>query len=114
MPDAYEKALRDKYDASKMFWASAQVMSLTHGYWNVTSPIVAEAVRQSEKKSFELVESSRNLPKNKFVAALNQNAVKVFDDWKNLYTKLLLKYDGGAGVKYDERHLPEPDAPTKY
>ena len=114
MPAAYEKALRDTYDASKMFWASAQVMSLTQGYWNVTSPIVAETVRQSEKKSFELVESSRNLPKNKFVAALNQNAVKVFDDWKNLYTKLLLKYDGGAGVKYDERHLPEPDAPTKY
>ena len=97
-----------------MYWASVQVMALTQGFWNVISPTVAEAVRQSEKKSFELIEASRNLPKNKFVDALNRNAVAVVDDWKNLYIKLLLKYDGGAGVKYDERHLPVPDAPTKY
>lgn len=114
MPSAYEKALRDTYDASKMYWASAQVMALTQGYWNVMSPIVAETVQQSEKNSLKLVEASAGLSKNKFVAALNQNAVKVFDDWKNLYTQLLLKYDAGAGVKYDERHLPDSDAPTKY
>ncbi|MBR1645757.1 MAG: C69 family dipeptidase [Selenomonadaceae bacterium] len=114
IPAAYEKALRDTYDTSKMYWASAQVMALTQGYWNIMSPIVAQTVQQSEKNSLKLVESSQGLSKNKFVAALNQNAVKVFDDWKNLYTKLLLKYDAGAGVKYDEKNLPEPDAPTKY
>ena len=78
------------------------------------SPTVAEAVAQSEKNSLELVESSLKLSKNKFAATLNQNAVKVFDDWKNLYKKLLIQYDGGAVVKYDERHLPAPDAPTRY
>ena len=114
MPAAYERALRDTYDASKMYWASIQVMGLTQGYWNALSGTVEEAVSKSEKNSLELVEKSLNLPKNKFAAALNQNAVKVFNDWKNLYTQLLLKYDGGAGVKYDERHLSAPEVPTKY
>ena len=89
-------------------------MALTQGFWNVMSPTVAEAVKQSELDSLKLVESSAGLSKDKFVAALNRNAVKVFDDRKNLYTRLLIKYDGGAGVTYDERHLPAPDAPTKY
>ena len=114
MPAAYNKALRDEYDASKMYWASTQVMSLTQGYFSVISPTVAEAVSESEKNSLELIESSLNLPKNKFAATLNQNAVKVFDDWKKLYTRILIKYDGGAGLKYDERNLPAPSAPTKY
>ena len=114
MPNAYEKALRDTYDASKMYWASAQVTALTQGFWNVMSPTVAEAVQQSEANSLKLVESSAGLSKEKFVAALNRNAVKVFDDWKNLYTRLLVKYDVGAGVTYDERLLPAPDVPTKY
>lgn len=114
MPNAYEKALRDTYDASKMYWASAQVTALTQGFWNVMSPTVAEAVQQSEANSLKLVESSAGLSKDKFVTALNRNAVKVFDDWKNLYTRLLVKYDVGAGVTYDERLLPAPDVPTKY
>ncbi|MBR0260707.1 MAG: C69 family dipeptidase [Selenomonadaceae bacterium] len=50
MPDAYYQALRDKFDDSKMFWASTQVMALTQGYFNVVSPTVAAAVAQSEKK----------------------------------------------------------------
>ena len=113
MPAAYNFALKDKYDDSKMFWASSQVTALSRGYWNSLGGTVSEAVNQSEKNSLELVESSKGLPKNKFAATLNQNALKVFDDWKNLYKKLLLHYDGGASVKYDE-HLPAPDAPTKY
>ena len=114
MPDAYHHALRDEYDASKMFWASSQVMALTQGYWNVMSPIVAEAVEESERNSLKLVEESLNLSKDKFAATLNKNAVKVFEDWKRLGVQLLMQYDGGAGVKYDERHLPASEAPTKY
>ncbi len=114
LPAAYDKALRDTYDASKMYWASAQVMALTQGFWSVMSPTVAEAVHRSEADSLKLVESSKGLTKNKFVAALNQNAIKVFDDWKELYLRLLLKYDSGAGVTCDERHLPAPYAPTHY
>ncbi|MBR0260706.1 MAG: hypothetical protein IJQ85_02820 [Selenomonadaceae bacterium] len=67
-----------------------------------------------KKNSLELVESSLNLSKNKFAATLNQNAIKIFGDWKNLYKRLLVQYNGGAGVQYDERHLPTLDAPTKY
>ena len=114
MPAAYNFALKDKYDDSKMFWASGQVTALSRGYWNSLGDTVSDAVNQSEKNSLKLVESSAGLPKNKFAATLNQNAVKVFDDWKQLYTRLLLKYEGGAGVKYDERQISAPDAPTKY
>ena len=114
MPDTYNHALRDKYDDSKMFWASSQVTALSRGYWNSLSDTVSDLVNQSEKNSLELVESSRNLSKNKFAATLNQNAVKVFDDWKNLYTQLLIEHNVGADVKYDERNLPAPDAPTEY
>lgn len=114
MPDAYHHALRDTYDGSKMFWMSNQIIALSRGYWNSLGGTVEEAVRQSEKNSLELVESSRTLSKEKFAATLNKNAEKVFEDWKNLYTRLLIQYDGGAGVHYDERHLPAPDAPTKY
>ena len=63
MPDAYCKALRDTFDAAKMYWASVQVMALTQGFWNSISPTVAEAVQQSEANSLKLVEASRNLPK---------------------------------------------------
>ena len=114
MPEAYEKARRDIYDDSKMFWVSSQVMALTQGYWSVLSGMVAEAVSQDEKISLKLVEKSLNLPKNKFVAALNQNAYSVFNDWRVLYTHLLSKCDTGGGIKYDERYLPAPEAPTKY
>ena len=114
MPAAYNFALKDKYDDSKMFWASGQVTALSRGYWNSLGEMVSDAVNQSEKNSLELVESSLNLPKNKFAAILNQNAEKIFGDWKNLYTRLMIQYDGGAGLKYDERNLPEPAAPTEY
>jgi len=89
-------------------------MALTQGYFNVMSPTVADAVRKAETDSLKLVESSKGLSKSTFVATLNQNAGKIFDDWKNLYTRLLIKYDGGAGVTYEERRAPDPDAPTKY
>jgi len=114
IPAAYNKALRDTYDATKMYWTSTQIMGLTNGYWNVLGGTVEEAVQQSEKNSFELVESSRSQSKDKFAATLNQNALKVFDDWKKLYMQLLIQYNGGGGVEYDERNLPAPYAPTEY
>ena len=114
MPAAYNSALRDEYDDSKMFWASSQVTALSRGYWNSLGETVEKAVEQSEKTSLKLVNSSRKLSKEKFAATLNQNALKVFDDWKNLYAQLLIQYNGGEGVKYDERHLSTPDAPTNY
>ena len=111
MPAAYNHALRDTYDPSKMFWASAQVMALNQGFHCTLNPLVAEVVTKAEAKSLRLVESSLNLPAKKFAEVLNSNAVELVDDWKNLYTRLLLKYDAGAGVKYDARHMPNPETP---
>ena len=112
LPEAYSKALRDTYDDSKMYWASNHVMALTQGYYNIMYPTVLESIRQSEEKSLQLVNASQGLSKEKFSEALNQNAVKIFDDWTTLYKKLLAKYNGGAGVRYEK--IPTPDTPTKY
>lgn len=114
MPAAYNHALRDTYDPSKMFWASAQVMAFNQGFYCTINPLVAEAVAKAEAKSLRLIESSLNLPAKKFAEVLNRNAVELVDDWKNLYTRLLIKYDAGAGVKYDVRHMPNPETPKKY
>lgn len=114
LPAAYDKALRDEYDATKMYWASTQVMALSAAYRSTLGGTIDEAVGKAERNSLRLVESSLNLPKNKFAATLNQNAVKIFDDRKNLYTRLMIQYDGGAGLKYDEKILPAPSAPTEY
>ena len=114
MPAAYEKALRDTYDPSKMFWASSQIMALNQGFWNIMSPIIAADVAEVEKNSLKLVESSLNLSAKKFAETLNQNAVKIFNSRKNLYTRLLIEYNSGAGVKYDARHLPDTGTPNKY
>lgn len=112
LQEAYTKAQRDTYNPSKMYWASNQVMALTQGYYNIMHPIVSEALRESEEKSLHIVESSKGLPKDKFVKRLNENAINVFDDWKGLYAKLLTKFNGGAGVRYEK--LPTPDTPAEY
>lgn len=114
MPEAYNHALRDTYDPSKIYWASAQVMALNQGFFNAMNPIVAEAVRQSENDSLQLIQSSLDQSQKKFADTLNRNAIKIVDDWKKLYVRLLLKYDSGAGVRYDANHLPDADAPQKY
>lgn len=69
-----------------------------------------------DKKNFfaKLVESSLNLPKNKFAAALNDNAVKIFNERKKLYEQLMIQYNSGAGIDYDKKNSPVPDAPTNY
>ena len=112
MPEPYSHALRDTYDPSKMLWASNQVMALTQGFFNVMYPIVSEAVQKSEENSLRLVNSSRGLSKEKFAEALSENAVKTFDDWKELHARLLVKYNAGAGIQY--KHCPIPDTPTEY
>lgn len=114
LPDAYTRAVRKTFDPTKMFWVSSQIMSLTQGFYNVVGPIVAEDVQRTEENSLRLVESSRSLPKNKFAAALNDNAIKIFNERKKLYERLMIHYSSGAGITYDERHQPKPDALTEY
>ena len=113
-PDAYTHALRRKYDASKMFWVSNQIMALTRGYYNSFGEIVEEAVRKSERKSLKLIESSLGQSKDEFAATLNKNAAKIFDERKELYTRLLVKYNCGEGVEYRRKNLPASEAPEKY
>ncbi len=65
-------------------------MALSAAYRSTLGGTIDEAVGKAERNSLKLVESSLNLPENK------------------------LELDGGAGLKYDERNLPEPAASTEY
>ena len=112
MPEPWSHALRDTYDASKMWWAANQVMALDLACFTVMHPIIAEAVQRSEEASLRLVEASRGLDPEAFAQALSDNAVRTFEDWKALGGRLLQKFDGGCGVQY--KHCPIPDTPTEY
>lgn len=111
-PEAFKHALRDTYDPTKMYWTANQVMSMSQGYFNVMYPLVREKVGASEDRSMRLVKSCNGLSKEEFARELNRNALRVFDDWKQLYAKLLTKYNCGAGIQYGI--LPKPDTPEKY
>ncbi len=114
MPEAYNHILRKEYDGSKMWWASNQIKALAGGYYRSFGKTVEKAIHQVEKNSFNLVKSSLNLSEEKFAEALNENALKIFDAWKKLYEKILIRYDGGAGIDYDKKNLPKSEIPNKY
>ena len=114
MPKSYNHSLRDVYDPSKMYWASSQVMALTQGYFSVMYPIVGEAVQNSETMSMKLVNESLGFSREAFADALRQNAIDTVKDWQSLYVRLLMKYDGGAGVIYDKTHFPDPRTLEEY
>ena len=111
VPEEY-RALRDTYDPAKMYWTSNEVMALTQGYFNIMSPMVRKAVERSEANSVRLVNASAGLSKEQFAEALRGNALKIFEDWKELSGQLLMKFNAAAGVKYE--HRPEPNTPKGY
>ncbi|MBE6096502.1 MAG: dipeptidase [Schwartzia succinivorans] len=111
VPKEY-RALRDTYDSTKMYWTSNEVMALTQGYFNIMSPIVRDAVERSEANSVRLINASSGFLKEQFADALRGNALKIFEDWKELSRRLMMKFNAAAGVKYER--LPAADTPKKY
>ncbi|WP_462332997.1 C69 family dipeptidase, partial [Schwartzia sp. (in: firmicutes)] len=111
VPEEY-RALRDTYDSAKMYWTSNEVMALTQGYFNIMSPVVREAVERSEANSVRLINASSGFSKEQFADALRGNALKIFEDWKELSRRLMMKFNAAAGVKYER--LPAADTPKKY
>lgn len=112
LPKPYEKALRDTYDPDKIYWASTQVMALNQGYFNIMSPMVSQAVANSEETSLGLVKFASSFDRERFADMLQENAVRNFQNWQELYQELLKKYNGGQGVKYDM--MPAPETPDTY
>ncbi len=76
------------------------------------APIVKDAVEGAEKNSMQLVGSSSGLTKEQFADALRKNALKIFEDWKQLSTKLLMKFKSDVGIEYEKQ--PKPDTPKNY
>ena len=103
--------MRDTYDPTKMYWTSNEVMALTQGYFDVMAPTVREAVEQSEANSRRVIQSSLGLSKEQFAGKLRENAMHIFDDWKQLSKRLLMKFKADVGIKYE--HQPTPDTPTE-
>ena len=111
VPEEYH-ALRDTYDPSKMFWTSNEIMALTQGYFNIMSPIVKNALEKSEANSQQLINASAGLSKENFAEALRDNALNIFEDWKQLSVQLLMKFKSDVGIEYQRQ--PQPDTPTEY
>ena len=106
------RALRDTYDPAKMYWTSNEVMALTQGYFNIMAPTVKAAVEKSEANSQQLINASAGLSKEQFAEALRDNALKIFEDWKQLSVELLMIFKSDVGIEYQRQ--PKPDTPTEY
>ena len=60
----------------------------------------------------QLVDSSSGLTKEQFADALRKNSLKIFDDWKQLSVRLLMKFKSDVGIEYEKQ--PKPDTPEHY
>lgn len=96
---AYEQVDNGRFDGSKMWWVSAQVTTLTRGYFNnLIGDVRAEAARL-EARSVELIERSSGLSAEEFSTALMKNAGLIKEDWRRLYERLLAKSISADGLR---------------
>ena len=95
---AYEQVDNNRFDGSKMWWVTAQVTTLTRGYFgNLIGDVRAEADR-IEERSLELIERSSGLSAEEFSEALIENAALIKEDWRRLYERLLAKSISADGL----------------
>ncbi|MCR5536436.1 MAG: C69 family dipeptidase [Succinivibrio sp.] len=102
VPEALKLADRERYDASKLYWISSQVSALVHGYYKIMQPLVKQALQESEDNSRRLVEENHQLDQDAFNAVLSDNVNATLKKWQDLYVRMLLEYNLGAGIKYDD------------
>ncbi len=114
LPEAYHGNDRQKYDADKAWWISGQVTTLTRGYYSAFAPQVLEAARAEEGRSLKLVNDAVGMSAADFAKTLNQNAVRVLSDWRDLHGRLLSDSDCGHNIQYDDSYTPKDDNVKAY
>ncbi|MBQ9698529.1 MAG: C69 family dipeptidase [Acidaminococcaceae bacterium] len=116
LPEAYEKADRKQFDATKAWWISGQVTLLTRGYYSAFAPEVREAARKEEQRAAKLVEASAGQSAEAFAQILRDNANRTLAAWNDLYGSLLVAHDTDHRLDYDatQSEKMKADKVTKY
>ena len=95
MPQGYEQVDRRHYDTSKPWWHSMQTSELLQGRDSVYRQETQAALQTVEKKSIQLVETSKGKSPADFADILRKNALTVDRDWQAFYGEMLVNHNQG-------------------
>lgn len=107
LPDAYSKIDRNKYDETKLYWATNMVSTLTKGYYYTMIDTVKVKALELEQKSKATISQYSKLSAKDFTSLLNANAISSITGINNLYQQLLEQHDNGYKLRYAQGHNPK-------
>ena len=107
LPDAYSKVDRNKYDETKLYWATNMVSTLTKGYYYTMIDTVKVKALELEQKSKATISQYSKLSAKDFTSLLNANAISSITGINNLYQQLLEQHDNGYKLRYAQGHNPK-------
>lgn len=107
LPDAYSKVDRNRYDETKLYWATNMVSTLTKGYYYTMIDTVKVKALELEQKSKTTISQYSKLSAKDFTSLLNANAIASITGINSLYQLLLEQHDNGYKLRYAQGHNPK-------
>ncbi|MBQ2382095.1 MAG: C69 family dipeptidase, partial [Succinivibrio sp.] len=107
LPDAYSKVDRNRYDETKLYWATNMVSTLTKGYYYTMIDTVKVKALELEQKSKATISQYSKLSAKDFTSLLNANAIASITGINSLYQLLLEHHDNGYKLRYAQGHNPK-------
>lgn len=107
LPDAYSKVDRNRYDETKLYWATNMVSTLTKGYYYTMIDTVKVKALELENKSKATISQYSNLSAKDFTSLLNANAIASITGINRLFQLLLEQHDNGYKLRYAQGHNPK-------
>lgn len=107
LPDAYSKVDRNRYDETKLYWATNMVSTLTKGYYYTMIDTVKVKALELENKSKATISQYSKLSAKDFTSLLNANAIASITGINSLYQLLLEQHDNGYKLRYAQGHNPK-------
>ena len=107
LPDAYSKVDRNRYDETKLYWATNMVSTLTKGYYYTMIDTVKVKALELEHKSKATISQYSNLSAKDFTSLLNANAIASITGINRLFQLLLEQHDNGYKLRYAQGHNPK-------
>lgn len=107
LPDAYLKVDRNRYDETKLYWATNMVSTLTKGYYYTMIDTVKVKALELENKSKATISQYSNLSAKDFTSLLNANAIASITGINRLFQLLLEQHDNGYKLRYAQGHNPK-------
>lgn len=107
LPDAYSKVDRNRYDETKLYWATNMVSTLTKGYYYTMIDTVKVKALELEQKSKATISQYSKLSAKDFTSLLNANAIASITGINRLFQLLLEQHDNGYKLRYAQGHNPK-------